>query len=216
MPVPDYQTLMLPVLRLLAEGRGSVKACLPDLVREFGITEEEAAELIPSGRVTLLANRAHWARTYMSKAGLLHSPRRNVHEATEAGRRLLAENPGRIDNQVLARFATFAQWKAESAAGRTGGTSDGPERGGPARAAVPAPPEHSQTPEEQIRAALDELTAALADDLLGRLLAQPPELFEPTLSRRPLSMCWWRWGMAAAATVPGGCSAAPEMVASTG
>jgi len=169
---------MLPVLRLLSDGRGSVKACLPDLVREFDITEQEAAELIPSGRVTLLANRAHWARTYMSKAGLLHSPRRNVHEVTEAGRRLLAENPGRIDNAVLARFAAFAQWKAESATGRAGAKPDDTDRGGSSLVPVAAAPTPNQTPEEQIREAIGQLTAALADDLLHRLLQEPPELFE--------------------------------------
>ncbi len=60
----------------------------------------------------------------MSKAGLLHSPRRNVHEVTEAGRRLLATKPDRIDNAVLAGFETFASWKAASAAGRREGEED--------------------------------------------------------------------------------------------
>ncbi|MGF1501472.1 MAG: restriction endonuclease [Paracoccaceae bacterium] len=174
MPVPDYQTLMLPVLRLLAEGRGSVKACLPDIIGEFDITDEEAAELSPSGRVTLRANRAHWARTYMSKAGLRRSPKRNLHEVTDTGRRLLAEQPARIDTSVLARFGAFKSWKIESAGGRAGGGGDGPTPD----ASLPGAAEPSQTPEERIRAAIDEVTASLADDRLHRLLQQPPELFE--------------------------------------
>lgn len=63
MPIPDYQTLMLPVLRLFAEGAKNVSDCLPHIKAQYRITDEEAEELIPSGRVTLLANRTHWART---------------------------------------------------------------------------------------------------------------------------------------------------------
>ena len=79
MPVPDYETLMLPVLRLFADGAENVSECLPELREQFDITEEEAAEMLPSGRATFLSNRAHWARTYLSKAGLLTSPKRNLH-----------------------------------------------------------------------------------------------------------------------------------------
>lgn len=93
MPIPDYETLMLPVLRLFADGAGSVSDCLPRIREEFNISDEEAAEMLPSGRVTLLSNRAHWARTYLSKAGLLTSPKRNVHVITDLGRKILAANP---------------------------------------------------------------------------------------------------------------------------
>ena len=61
-----------------------------------------------------LANRAHWARTYMSKAGLLISPKRNVHQVTDLGRRFLAEGLQRIDNTVLARFDGFGDWRTSS------------------------------------------------------------------------------------------------------
>ena len=107
MPIPDYETLMLPVLKAFAAGATKVSDCLPELIREFGISDEEAAELQPSGRKTVLADRAHWARTYMSKAGLLESPRRNLHVISPRGQALLAERPERIDNSLLARFEGF-------------------------------------------------------------------------------------------------------------
>lgn len=93
MPVPDYETLMLPVLRLFGEGLPNVAACLPRLRAEFALTEAEADEFLPSGRLTILQSRAHWARTYLSKAGLLHSPGRNRHAITEAGRAVLGNRP---------------------------------------------------------------------------------------------------------------------------
>ena len=101
MPVPDYQTLMLPVLQLIAAGNSRVVDCLPALRKQFSISNEEAAELLPSGQVTYLSNRANWARTYLGKAGLLHSPRRGVHEITEAGQKFLATNPTVINNKTL-------------------------------------------------------------------------------------------------------------------
>lgn len=168
MPVPDYQTLMLPVLRLIAEGKTSVNDCLPELKRQFAITDEEAAELIPSGRVTVLANRAHWARTYLSKAGLLHSPRRNHHEITEAGRQLLASKPERIDNATLSRFEGFEEWRRRS-------TGSGSEAAG---GVEPAPAAETATPEDRIASAVSEIEANLADNLLERLLESTPAFFE--------------------------------------
>ena len=135
MPVPDYQTLMLPVLRLFADGMTNVKDCLPELRRQFSITDEEASEFIPSGRVTVLANRAHWARTYLSKAGLLRSPQRNHHEVTEAGLRLLASEPDRIDNSILSNFEGFEDWRLRSA--RSGSETSDATTSSRLRAAIP-------------------------------------------------------------------------------
>lgn len=163
MPVPDYETLMLPVLRLFGEGLPNVAACLPRLRAEFALTEAEAGEFLPSGRVTILQSRAHWARTYLSKAGLLHSPGRNRHAITEAGRAVLANPPDRLDSAFLARFDGFEDWRtAARAAPRPESTPE------------PAP----ATPEETIAAAVAALDAALRDDLLTRLAALSPQRFE--------------------------------------
>ncbi|MCV2868822.1 hypothetical protein OEW28_09300 [Defluviimonas sp. WL0002] len=114
MTIPDYETLMLPVLRLFANGAKNVSECLPAIKRQFSVTEAEAEELLPSGRVTVLQSRTHWARTYLSKAGLLESPKRNLHVITALGRQVLAENPETIDNRFLDRFSSFAEWRSAS------------------------------------------------------------------------------------------------------
>ena len=167
MPVPDYETLMLPVLRLIASGAKNVSECLPTLKDEFGISDEEARELIPSGRITVLQSRAHWARTYLSKAGLLHSSKRNLHLATDLGRQLLAKNPQRIDNKVLDQFSGFNEWRTAGA----GQVEQPPE-------IAPAVVEDSQTPEEAIASAHAILNAALRDELLGLLQEITPQQFE--------------------------------------
>lgn len=168
MPVPDYETLMLPVLRLFAAGAKNVAECLPSLKGEFAISDEEARELIPSGRITVLQSRAHWARTYLSKAGLLESPKRNYHVITERGRTLLATKPARIDNKLLEQFEGFNDW-------REGGSSDTLH----SAPVEPAPTiEDSQTPEEAMDAAHAILNSALRDELFGLLQEISPQQFE--------------------------------------
>ena len=169
MPIPDFQTLMLPVLRLLGEGNANVMQCLPALQREFNISDEEAAELNPSGTMTTFANRTHWARTYLSKAGLLTSPSRNRHVITEDGRKLLSSGVDRIDMKTLEKFPAYMKWR-ESERQKPGAeqlvakqTEITPSEG---------------TPEELIERASHELSATLVDDLMGRLQSMPPARFE--------------------------------------
>jgi len=169
MPVPDYETLMLPVLRAFANGARNVSDCLPKLREEFAITDEEAAVLIPSGSMSLFSNRAHWARTYLSKAGLLESPRRNSHHITDLGRQFLATKPDRIDLKTLQNFEGFLDWHRASR-----GESK-PEADHAEPTDRQTPPE---TPQEQIERAHGEIEAALRDDLISRLYEMNPVRFE--------------------------------------
>lgn len=169
MPIPDYETLMLPVLRLFGAGAAkNVSDCIPHLRTEFAISDNEANQLIPSGRVTVLQSRAHWARTYLSKAGMLNSPRRNVHEITPRGREFLATNPAQITNSILDQFEDFAAWRSPS------GTSRSTEAGSP----IAPPIDDRQTPEDAIEAATAILNSTLSDDLLSLLLEVTPQRFE--------------------------------------
>lgn len=167
MPVPDYQTLMLPVLRAFAEGATRVSDVLPRLRAEFQITDAEAEELLPSGTMTVLANRAHWARTYLSKAGLLESPRRNHHQITERGRKLLASKPGRIDVTALREFETFNDWRE--------GTRSEEHHLSLADA---APVQPDATPDEVIARAHAQLNGALEAELLSLVYTLHPARFE--------------------------------------
>jgi restriction system protein len=183
MPVPDYETLMLPVLRLLASGAVNVAECVPALQKQFGISDEEAAELIPSGRTTVLQSRAHWARTYLAKAGLLTSPARNRHEVTALGKEVLASNPTRIDNDTLAKFPGFTAW-IEQSRHADGATS-------PATTSAPTdvtPIDERQTPLDAMEAASGLLDAALRDELLALLQELSPQRFERVILDLLLAM----------------------------
>ncbi len=108
MPIPDYQTLMLPVLRILGDGADhTAPAVIDALATEFKLTPEEREQLVGNQRIKLIASRAHWAMTYLAQAGLTDRPRRGVWRVTDEGRRLLATSPTRIDNAVLARYEGF-------------------------------------------------------------------------------------------------------------
>ena len=116
MPIPDYQTLMLPVLRILGDGADHTAASVIDaLAAEFKLTPEEREQLVGNQRIKLIASRAHWAMTYLAQAGLTDRPRRGVWRITDKGRRLLATGPERIDNAALARYEGFQSFIHRSA-----------------------------------------------------------------------------------------------------
>ena len=110
-PIPDYQTLMLPVLRAAQDGEIRIGQVIHNLAQDFQLSEEDRTTLLPSGRQTVFTNRVHWAKTYLTKAGLLDPVRRGVFCLTEAGRSVLAVNPSRIDNQFLSQFEEFRTFR---------------------------------------------------------------------------------------------------------
>ena len=112
MAVPDYQTLMLPVLRAASGGETTVPACIDRIAVEFGLSEADLSEVLQSGRQTRLANRIHWATTYLASAGLLERTGRGRFKATPLGLEVLRESPARIDNRYLGRFDGFRAFLA--------------------------------------------------------------------------------------------------------
>ena len=174
--VPDYQSLMLPVLRAVAAGEQHIGAVVKRLGEELGLSEAARAALLPSGRQTIFANRVHWAKTYLAKAGLVETTKRGHFRLTQRGADVLAANPERIDNRFLSRFEEFRQFSARSAQP----THD---------KVVPEPADAAeQTPDEIMRAAHRRIEAALAEELLDRVRAAPPDFFERLIINLLLAM----------------------------
>ncbi|TDQ80496.1 restriction system protein [Dongia mobilis] len=168
MAIPDYQTIMLPLLQTLAGGEiVAMRDAIRQVAEKFQLTDEERAEPIPSGKETILSNRSYWARTYLSKAGLLQGVARGQIQITERGKQVLAENPDRIDNKLLDRYPEFKQFRTGNAA--TEAIDE---------VVSASPKAESATPEELLRASHEKLDAALAQELLDRITAAPPEFFE--------------------------------------
>src|SRR5688572_1977905 len=107
MPIPDFQTLMLPVLHDLAGGERTGQQTLDALGAEFNLTAEELALRLPSGKQSTFTNRIAWAKSHLKGAGLVESPRRGVHRLTDRGREVLAENPPRVGIPYLMRFPNY-------------------------------------------------------------------------------------------------------------
>src|SRR5262245_51637548 len=99
MAIPDYETLMLPLLRYVSRGECRVQSAIAALAGELNLSQDERQTLLPSGRTPLFNSRVHWAGTYLVQAGLLSRPRRGVLQITERGKSVLAQNPQAIDNQ---------------------------------------------------------------------------------------------------------------------
>ncbi|MGV2123459.1 restriction endonuclease [Agrobacterium vitis] len=172
MTIPDYQSLMLPVLRLAAEGETRVPDAAEKLADQLGLSGAEREEMLPSGRQRIFHNRIHWAKFYMTKAGLIDSPARGRFMASQAGRALLATNPAGINVDTLKTYPAFAEFYASSTLG-TGSTDAASTGAGETIDATT-----SATPEEQIDAAQAVLHQALKADLLQRILTQSPAFFE--------------------------------------
>lgn len=168
MPVPDFQSITLPLLQLLKDGAAHrLSDVTEQIADQFQLTEAERSELLPSGQRRLL-NRVAWARTYMGKAGLLEGVGRGSMRITPRGQELLAEHPSRIDIRLLSRYPEFVTFRERSTS--TPASVEEPQ-GEPTVLS-------SETPEELIDKAHRQLQAALADELLVRIKAQSPRFFE--------------------------------------
>lgn len=166
MAIPDYQSLMLPVLKIAATGETSVPGAERLIAEQFQLSEEDRELLLPSGKQRVLHNRLHWAKFYLSKAGLVDSPKRGRFIITAAGREVLKQGLTHIDNQFLSTFPNFSAFIDSS---RSGVKTDNSGTDGLGTEA---------TPEEIIEKTYNDLQANLRVELLGRILQNSPQFFE--------------------------------------
>ena len=120
MGVPSFQQLMLPALQTIGQRYDeiSISGLEDGVSKALKISVEERQLRLPSGNQTLFANRLNWARSYLSKAGLIELPRRGYCRATDRGRELLAEGVSEIDLGMLERYPEFVSWRSQTRAAR--------------------------------------------------------------------------------------------------
>lgn len=177
MPIPDYQTLMRPLLARLSDGNvHPLSDLLKELIAEFQLTPDEMKEKLPSGRQTVISNRIGWAKTYLDKAGLLETPKRADYKITERGLKALEECPEQIDNDYLRKFEEFQQFSTPS------NSKEG-------EAHIEAKVKESETtPDEQIAAAHQALNSSLVDEILTSIRSASPTFFEQLVVDLMLAM----------------------------
>ena len=112
MAVPDFQSLMLPLLRVASDGQEHSLAEARDaLAREFQLSDPDLEEPLPSGRQSKFSNRVAWAKSYLQQAGLLLSPRRGHFQVSVRGRDVLKTPPPRIDIKFLEQYPEFVEFR---------------------------------------------------------------------------------------------------------
>ena len=164
MTVPDFQTIMLPLLKAMGDGQEHAgHDILEQLGKEFKLSDEDLNELLPSGKQTRFYNRVGWARTYLIKSKLLEMPRRSFYKITGRGNDILASNPIRIDMNYLKRFPEYIEFKEKE-------NDKEPED-------VIKEVEDS-TPEEVLENAFQEINDTLAQEVLENVMSCSPAFFE--------------------------------------
>jgi restriction system protein len=164
MSIPDYQSLMLPLLRQVSDGKEHAFPNIVDaLAAEYKLSDSERRELLPSGGQFVFNNRVGWARTYMKKAGLLSAPKRGVVQIADRGLKLLKENQP-VDNKTLRRFPEFVEFQSKA-----GDAKESPET----RVVV-----DQLDPRENMEEGYQRIRKQLSIELLRQIKECTPQFFE--------------------------------------
>lgn len=165
--IPDYQSIMLPMLRLVSDKKEhKYRDLIENLATEFKVTDEERKELLASGLQAIFDNRVGWAKTYLKKAGLLDSPKRATFVITQLGLDTLKKNPDRVDAKYLRQFPAFLEFQNAS---RNDNNNE---------EEVTTQEPSDQTPEENLDKAYQRIRKSLASELLNKVVELSPTFFE--------------------------------------
>jgi restriction system protein len=172
MAIPDYQSLMRPLLAYAQDGAEKhIRAAFDALAAEFALTPDERQQMLPSGKQIVFENRVHWARTYLDKAGAIVRTKRSHFQITDRGLQLLRDHPSRVGVAELRQFPEFQKFQTAR-----------DEEGAPAERVREAPqiPDATiqATPEEVIQLAESQLNESLRGELLERIAEMSPAFFE--------------------------------------
>lgn len=179
MAIPDYQSLMLPVLKLASDGNEhKFSSAVEELADEFALSAEERSELLPSGSQAVFNNRVGWARSYLKQAGLLVSPRRGFFIITATGLALLATKSAKIDATVLEQYPEFIEFRKRK--------KDKSDSEAHLEQGVEV---HShETPEDTLASAYTQLRKTLEAEVLSAVKESSPSFFERLVVDRLVKM----------------------------
>jgi restriction system protein len=164
MPIPDYQKLMLPLLRFLEDNKEhSLQEAVEHLSNEYRLSPEERQQLLPSGQQTIIRNRVGWARTYMKKAGLIDPVKRGYFRLSDKGKEALKKKPEMVNVHFLEQFPEFVAFRELH-----NKPHEKPE----------IVPDVEQTPEEALDGAYQRLREDLEAEILQQVKAVSPAFFE--------------------------------------
>jgi restriction system protein len=166
MAIPDYQSIMLPLLESISDCKEhKMRNVTDELALRLGVTEEEQKELLPSGVAPVFYNRTAWAKTYLKKAGLIDSPKQGIVTISKRGLDVLKQKPTLINVKFLKQFSEFLEFqttKKEEGEIEIDSNED----------------QSIETPEELLETAYLKIRKSLASELLNRVVELSPAFFE--------------------------------------
>lgn len=163
--IPDYQSIMLPLLEFISDGKEyKMRFVTDELAIKFGVTEEEQKELLPSGVAPVFYNRTAWAKTYLKKAGLIDSPKQGIVVISKRGLDVLKKKPSSINVKFLKQFSEFVEFQTSKREDEIE-TETNDEQS-------------TQTPEELLETAYQKIRKSLASELINKVVELSPAFFE--------------------------------------
>jgi restriction system protein len=166
--IPDFQTVMLPILEILSDGKEYDRRNLIEKISDkFKLTDEERNELLPSGNSRIISNRVGWAKSYMVQAQLIETIRRGTYKISEKGFELLKQKPNKVDIKLLKTLPDFNKWQKSYSSKKEKDLTE-----------TNIDIETEQTPEELIDFSYLKLKEELASELLDKIKKASPNFFE--------------------------------------
>ncbi len=167
MPVPDYESCMLPLMRIAEDGKEHLfKDSIETISDQFKLTPAERQQLLPSGSAFVINNRVGWARTYLTKAGLLSKSKRGYFQITTRGFEFLKNHPNEINTKMLRQFDEFNDFNGKKIEKYEISTR------------LEGEPESTVTPQEAIESGYAAIKSALGTELLTLIKSISPSRFE--------------------------------------
>lgn len=166
MAIPDFQSIMLPLLRFCGDGKEHTnREALDTLAMEFNLSEDEQKELLPSGQQCIIDNRVAWARAHMKMAGLVENTRRGVFRITTRGQKVLEKKPTEINLRLLREFPEYIEARDKHKSNQQPETAKSDDQ-------------ETQTPAERLEEAYQTIRENLVSEILTQLKISSPIFFE--------------------------------------
>ena len=167
MAITTYEECMLPLMKIAEDGKEHLFREVTDaLINQFNLTEKEKQELLPSGSAFVINNRIGWARTYLTKAGLLLKTKRGYFRISEEGKKLLQKEPAFINTKMLKEYDAFNEFQSIKESGNSENNK------------IEHNIEQSITPHELLESGYLSIKNELVDELLSTIKNISPSKFE--------------------------------------
>lgn len=165
MAVPEFQSFMLPILKLFNDGEiHNTNECMNIAISSFNLNDDDIKLTVPSGKQTIVANRVYWSLTYLKKSLLIDTIRRGEYKITDRGLSLLKTNPDRIDKKLLSNYEEYRQFSNQDNSFESN--------------TIIEEKNDDITPEESIDNIYKKINEQLSDELLEIILDKDPYYFE--------------------------------------